>query len=1075
MFKTLMILALLLTQVIPFISSVNLTNNHQDISLQSINPNSFVTIAIVETPKNLALLQMYVENHIILNSTEVYNLFIPNNTINNIVDYLHRYNINTTTYYNVVLASGPAKSLEKALNGTIYVNNFNSIRFYQFLGDPPSIIGNAEIFGTNITAALLAKPNTIYNVSQAVAYNYVLPSQLQEAYNTTWLYNHGITGNGTTIGILDFCGDPYIIQQLDEFDNEFNISNPPFLQIQPIGCYNPNNGIETGWALEISLDVEYSHEIAPNAGIILYVANEQVPLPAAIAFIDQQDKVNVVSQSFGIPEIYVDLGLIPLSYVQSLTYEYWLGEVEGITFIAASGDEGGNGNNFYLFPEGNDILPSSDPYVLAAGGATLYSSGSSSVQTAWSGESVYGATTGGYSSIFPSPWYQGLNGFRSVPDVVADANPYSGVPVVYYHNEVCLVGGTSVASPTIAGIIDLASEVHGKLGFINPMIYALNGTKALVPIDFGYNTPYIVNSTPNPVTGLGYINAGYFVMLVHNVSTISVATTNSTYLDGEIAKVIVKASPLVPVQGYVYNGSTIIERFPLVYNGSYWIGEFSVTGSGIEEIVIKQGNEYTGTYITVGLQAEYILPEVGVYTSPGSMPILAELIYPNGTGAIAPNNLEATVYKYIPSDNSFSVYATTELSVPSIILLSSLNIIIINNGSFVYGTFNDFPNFGGIYMVKISGIFGFDEYVEGAYVLPYIVPSAFTEPTVISPGSNITIGVSVEAEVYPNITFELVSTDGKIVYSTTINSVDVNGQIFYVKQITLPKNIEAGYYYIIAKAIYEGSNYSVNSYGYTQIYVSPYSLNVKLLSPTSSALYENQSFILRALITYPNGTPVKFGIFNAVIIPSYLAGDFDSLDITFSTPLIYHNGYWIANITTPSGNSNPLGYSTEGLAGNWYIYIYGVSSSGVPISFPASLDYSSLAIVPSTPNKIFSLLPYIYTSFFNGTIAVNMYIQNAVIINHDATFIDTIIQNLEAKNSTITLINSQVIHEKIDNSKIISNENITSDEITTNTSSTISPNTTINGNNVSNSKLYVLVSILVVVLAIFFVLIKKLK
>ncbi|AWR98190.1 peptidase S53 [Acidianus sulfidivorans JP7] len=952
-------------QIIPFISSVNIkdidNNTNSNIKLQSIDPNAYVTIAIVETPKNLPLLQMDIENHVILNSTEVKNLFIPSNTINNVENYLHKFGINTTNYYNVILASGSAKLLEKALNGKIYMNKFDGITFYQFIGNPPSIVGSAEIFGTNITTALLSKPTTLYNVSQAIAYNEVLPQQLQEAYNTTWLYDHGILGNGTTIGILDFCGDPYIVEQLKSFDNEFNISNPPFLQIQPIGAYNPNNGIETGWALEISLDVEYSHAIAPKAGLILYVANEQVPLPAAIAFIDQQDKVNVVSQSFGIPEIYVDLGLIPLSYVQSLTYEYWLGEVEGITFVAATGDEGGNGNNFYLFPNGNDILPSSDPYVLAAGGSTLYSSGSSYVQTAWSGESIYGATTGGYSSIFPSPWYQGLSGFRSVPDVVADANPYSGVPVLYYHGEMYLVGGTSVASPTIAGIIDLATEVHGRLGFINPMIYALNGTKALVPIDFGYNTPYIVNNTPNLVTGLGYINAGYFVSLIHNVSTISVATTNVTYLDGQLAKVIVKASPLVPVQGYLFNGSEILEKFPLVYNGSCWVGEFTAIGSGVEEIVVKQGNHYGGSYITVGLQAEYLLPEVGVYVSPSlNMPIFAELIYPNGTGAIASANLTASIYKYDPYSDSFSLYNTVKLSTPSIIFLNS-NIIVINNGSFVYGSFNDYPEFGGIYMLRINGVFGFDEYVEGAYVIPYVIPSAFTEPTVISPGSNITIGVAVESQLYPNVTFELVSLNGKVVYSTNINSVDVDNQIYYVKQITLPSSIKPGYYLGIANVECENDNYTVNSYGFTEIYVSPYSLSVKIIAPSISDAYQNQSLLLKALITYPNGTPVKFGIFNAVIIPSYLATDFDSLDLTFSVPLEYINGYWIGNITTPSGNSNnPLGYSTYGLAGKWYIYIYGVSSSGIPVSFNSSLDYSTLNIIPKAPNKIFYLLPYVY-------------------------------------------------------------------------------------------------------------------
>ncbi len=364
-----------------------------------------------------------------------------------------------------------------------------------------------------------------------------------------------------------------------------------FFKVESIGAYNPNDGISSGWALEISLDVEYAHVLAPNAGIILYVANPNATLPQIIAYIDQQDQVSVVSQSFGIPEIYVALGLLPLSMIQSMNYEYWLGEVEGITFVASSGDGGGNGYNFFLSPLGNLVLPASDPYVLAVGGTSLYYSNGSSIQTAWSGESLFGASTGGYSVIFPSPWYQDSKGFRMVPDVVADGNPYTGVPVTYYYNISELVGGTSVASPLVAGIIALAVQVHGRLGFINPLIYSLNGTKAIVPVNYGYNTPYLVNGTPNPVTGLGYINAGYFVSMVKPTEFISVAVQNTTYLDGQTVNLIVNASPSIQPSAQIYNGSSVVGQISLTYNGTFWTGSFQASGSGVEEIIVTQGTQ----------------------------------------------------------------------------------------------------------------------------------------------------------------------------------------------------------------------------------------------------------------------------------------------------------------------------------------------------------------------------------------------------------------------------------------------------------------------------------------------------
>lgn len=1029
MIKTIILVTLLLSNLLPIIpNSVDHSNLHQ---FTYINPNAYVTVAIVVKPKNLPLLQMYVENHIILNSTEVYKLFIPEDKIDSIVDYLHKFNLTSQTYLNVILVSGKASEIEKALNGNIYVTEFNSVKFYRFVGNPPTPISNALIIGTNITSAILSKPNTLYNVSQALAYNYFSPQELQRAYNVSWLLERGITGKGTTIGILAFSGDPYIVEQLRSFDKMFNLPDPPFFKIEHIGPYNPNEGIANGWALEISLDVEYAHAMAPEAGIVLYVANLDVPLPAAIAYIVQKNEVDVVSQSFGIPEIYVALGLIPLSFIQALTYEYWLGEVQGITFVAASGDGGGNGYNFYLFPEGSNMLPASNPYVLAVGGTSLYISNDSFAQTAWSGQSVFGASTGGYSVIFPSPWYQGVEGFRRIPDISAVGNPYTGVQVLYYHGEVYLVGGTSLAAPIVAGIISLAVQVHGRLGFINPLIYKLNGTKALVPVEFGYNTPYIANSTPNLVTGLGYINAGYFVKellyVLAQKSTLSIAVTNSTYIPGQLVKVIVRASSSVPVEGYVYNGTNIVENISFEYNGSYWVGEFIAIGSGVQEAVVRQGDKISGTYFTVGYQAVFILPEVAIYPEPTTNYVLAEILYPNGTAAIAPSNLQAIVYKYFPNNNSFLMRDKVSLSKPLLVQLFRFGVVLFNNGSFVFGSFYNSKDFGGIYMVKINGIFGFTEYVEGAYIIPFIIPPVFSEPTVISPNSNVTVGVAIASLGYPNVTLEFINLNNKVIYGTDINAININNQVFYIKQISLPSNITSGYYYVIAKAKYEGNNYTFTSYGFTQIYVAPYTLKVDILDYPNGGIYQNQSFLLRVAITYPNGTPVKFGTFNAVVVPSFLLREFESLSITFATPLQYYDGYWIANISVPSGITNPFGYSSSGIAGEWYIYIYGISNLGIPTPLVTSLDYNYLAIVPSPSNYTFTLLPYIYTPYFNGTIAYNLYIENATIINHNATFVNSIIKELVAINATVILINSQVIHEKVINAKIIGGNTINQD------------------------------------------------
>lgn len=1017
--NTLFMLFLILSSIV---IPITIYNSHLQ-PVSTLPSNTYLTVSIVIPPKNLALLQQYVQEHKILNFTQVEKLFIPKHEISRIVTYLRQMNISAVNYLNVIVASGTAAQLEKALKGKFYIYRFLNHEFYEFSGS--SIFPNTIIIGTNITSLFLSKPITLYNITQAVAYSVVQPNQLRVAYNVSWLYEHNITGKGTTIGILDFYGDPYIQQQLESFDSMLNITNPPFLKIVPIGAYNPNDGISTGWAMEISLDVEYAHIIAPDAGIVLYVANPNVPLPAIIAYIDQQDEVNVLSQSFGIPELYVDLGLIPLSYINSLIYEYWLGEVEGITFVAASGDAGGNGYNYFLMPQGSLIFPASIPYVLAVGGSSLYVSGNTTIQTAWSGESIIGATTGGYSTIFPAPWYQGISGYRLVPDVVADANPYTGVYILYYYNQTYLVGGTSLATPIVAGIIDLMTQQYGKLGFINPYIYELKNSKALTPINFGYNTPYYVNSTTlNPVTGLGSINAGYLYELLPKVlgnPKISVAVNNITYLDGQTVKVVVNISKVFPssVTGFIYNGSSVVQQFSLHYNGTSWIGEFTAKGSGIEEVIVKASNLTGGTYITVGYQVQFVFPPIALFPEPESIPIILQLMYPNGSIIYSniPANLTAQIYKFNPVTNKFSFVSNVALKRGEIINLSAFGIQI--ESGYLTGVYQLSSNVSGIYMIKIPGAFGFDEFVAGIYVVDAVFPPISAEPLVVAPGENVTILAETLALGAPNITIGFYNSSGDEVYSVPINSIVYANTLLYIAQIKMPY-LKPGYYTVVAHAIYNGSNFTAEGLGVTQIYVSPYVLNVKVKLFPDDILYENQNLTIIANITYPNGTEVKYGSFSAIIIPSYMSNNFDNLELQYSVPLTFVNSSWIGKLQIPSGETaNSFGYSTYGISGYWYVYVEGVSSDGLPVNFPSTLNVNSLSINPLIPSQKFIVLPYVYVKEFNGTLAFNEYIEEAVIINHNATFINSIIGKLIVKNGTVKLINSKVVSEKLINSRLI--------------------------------------------------------
>src|SRR5437899_902329 len=117
------------------------------------------------------------------------------------------------------------------------------------------------------------------------------PAAMQQAYNVSPLYERGLTGKGKTIAVIDSFGSATIANDLNVFSTAFGLPHlcgeagvtcapgmPTFsiLQIQgspPPKPPPPSNG--TGqeshnlWALEVSLDVEWAHAIAPEANILL--------------------------------------------------------------------------------------------------------------------------------------------------------------------------------------------------------------------------------------------------------------------------------------------------------------------------------------------------------------------------------------------------------------------------------------------------------------------------------------------------------------------------------------------------------------------------------------------------------------------------------------------------------------------------------------------------------------------------------------------------------------------------------------------------------------------------------------
>jgi subtilase family serine protease len=287
-------------------------------------------------------------------------------------------------------------------------------------------------------------------VSSTTPYGYT-PAQIEKAYGIST--GASSDGAGQTIAIIDAYNDPDISSDLASFDKQFGLGAPPSLKVvnQSGGSSLPANN--ASWDLEISLDVEWAHAIAPDASILLVEASSATlgNLLNAVNYARDASGVSVVSMSWGSTE-----------FSSETSYDGYFTTPsghEGVTFVAASGDEGG----FY-----GPLWPAISPNVVSVGGTTLTlnSSGGYGSETAWSD------STGGVSEYEPEPSYQDIaqgEGRATAPDVAWDANPSTGMAVydsVSYSGQSGWfeVGGTSAGAPAWSGLIADADQGRAAKG-----------------------------------------------------------------------------------------------------------------------------------------------------------------------------------------------------------------------------------------------------------------------------------------------------------------------------------------------------------------------------------------------------------------------------------------------------------------------------------------------------------------------------------------------------------------------------------------------------------------------------------
>ncbi len=363
------------------------------------------------------------------------------------------------------------------------------------------------------------------------------PTQIRAAYDVPG----SLTGAGKTIAIVDAFQDPTIASDLALFDSTFGLPAPALNIIAPdrLTPFDPSNADEVGWAAEISLDVQWAHAIAPAATIDLVLAkSDQDPdILSAQQFVITKNLGDMLSQSFGEAESCMAPAIFT---AQHQAFE--AAQKERMTVFASAGDDGAAqptcDNTSYIKSVGT---PASDPLVTGVGGTHLnanYTTGTYRSETVWndSGENPdFGAGGGGYSTVYPRPFYQYAahtgSKFRGVPDVSYTADVYNGVLAVCGScgagaGAFFTFGGTSVGTPQWAGIAALADQAAGqRLGLLNPALYAIAAGPfyhyAFHDIRVGNNrwdvsgvTGYLSSRGWDPASGLGSPKVAHLIKLL---------------------------------------------------------------------------------------------------------------------------------------------------------------------------------------------------------------------------------------------------------------------------------------------------------------------------------------------------------------------------------------------------------------------------------------------------------------------------------------------------------------------------------------------------------------------------------
>ncbi|WP_329060448.1 S53 family peptidase [Amycolatopsis sp. NBC_01480] len=314
----------------------------------------------------------------------------------------------------------------------------------------------------------------------------------------------GNSGAGTTVGVVGAYNSETVVDDTNRAAPQLGV---PALAAGQYSAVLPEGGFTDqqqcnpdSWAGEQTLDVQAAHTVAPSAKIRYYAAKSCIGgLYDSVNQAVSDNAVDVLSLSWGNADGERSMTPAARDQFNSMALQ---AAIQGQSITVSSGDAG---TNETLAGQPTASFPASSPWVTAVGGTSvgLDSANKPVMVTGWenSGNTLTGGqwvpqsdadgpfaggAGGGASALYDTPdWQTGVvpasasHGHRAVPDIAALADSYTGMLVGQTVNGqfgIGSYGGTSLASPLIAGLAADAQQARGgRGGLLTPALYGMHG------------------------------------------------------------------------------------------------------------------------------------------------------------------------------------------------------------------------------------------------------------------------------------------------------------------------------------------------------------------------------------------------------------------------------------------------------------------------------------------------------------------------------------------------------------------------------------------------------------------------